>query len=152
MARGKLYWRGLHNHYLDGEPVPCDDAALRRKLDPEAFRPHPDHGNSLSLCEAGVISMETFLKRLQDEQDKKPENKHIFCAVAVLSESELEGKGFEIERDDKPYEGHANAVLPDYGTKPRGDRREIKRALKDAAIGRGVKFFEHVDREFRRTR
>lgn len=152
MARGKLHWRGLHNHYLDSEPVPRDDAILRRKLDPEAFRPHPDHGNSLSLCEAGVISMEIFLKYLQDEQDKKPENKRIFCAVAVLSESELERQGFEIKRDDKPYEGHTNAVLPSYSTKPRGARREIRKALKDAAIGRGVKFFEHVDGEFRRTR
>ena len=151
MARGKLYWRGLHTHYLDDEPVPCDDDVLKRKLDPEAFRPHPDHGDSLSLCEEGVISMETFLKYLQDEQNKKPENKRMFCAVAVLSESELEGQGFEIERDDKPYEGHTNAVLPGYGAKSKEARREIRKALKDAAIERGMKFFEHVDGEFRRT-
>ena len=93
MSSKKLYWRDLHSNYLSDKPVPCRKETLEAYLPKSAFRPDDRHGHALSLCEADATSEEDFLLSVRTENRKGGGKQQEFCAIAILSQSDLEENG-----------------------------------------------------------
>lgn len=148
----KQYLRCLHSYHLNGIAVPCSDEDFLANIKPEAFKPDKRHGNTLSLCEEGVVSMEQLLEIMQTAHSAIAKNVHTFCAVARLSKSDLENMGFKLNRNNEGYDGHTDATFRNYSTLSKIEKKKLIDDLAYTAARNGICYFVSEKGVFRRVR